>query len=518
MSSSGTNGGVIVVGAGIGGLAAAAELAAKGVAVTVVEAQATPGGKLREVPAGITPGAPLLDAGPTVFTMRWVFDALFDALGTSTESELDLKPASILARHGWNADRLDLFADIDRTADAIGAFAGAKDAAGYRRLCADSRRMFEILDHSFMQAPAPTMHGLIGGVGVGGIFGLRHIRPFTTLWQALGDYFTDPRLRQLFGRYSTYCGSSPFQAPATLLLVTYVEQAGVWFVEGGMHRLARAIEGAAMRHGARFRYAAPVAEILVERGRVAGVRLASGERLEASAVIANTDISALAKGLLGAGVGKAVHGTALPRRSLSAVTFCMTAKATGFPLVRHNVFFSSDYQREFTDIFQHHSVPGDPTVYVCAQDRGDTGEQEAAGAERLFCLINAPATGDVSTPVEIEQCTTRLHAVLARSGLQLEVEQDAMTVTTPTSFEQLFPATGGALYGPASHGWQASFQRPGVKTKLPGLYLAGGSAHPGPGVPMATLSGRMAAQALLKDRASMPRSRLAAITGGMSTR
>jgi 1-hydroxycarotenoid 3,4-desaturase len=509
---------VIVVGAGIGGLAAAAELAAKGVPVTVVEAQAAPGGKLREVPAGPAAGAPALDAGPTVFTMRWVFDALFDALGTSTESELELQPATILARHAWNADRLDLFAAIDRSADAIGSFAGAKDAAGYRRLCADSQRMFEILDQSFMQAPAPTMHGLIGGVGVGGILGLRHIRPFTTLWQALGDYFTDPRLRQLFGRYSTYCGSSPFQAPATLMLVTHVEQAGVWFVAGGMHRLARAIEGAAVRHGARFRYASPVAEILVGRGRVTGVRLASGERLEAGAVIANTDISALAKGLLGAGIGKAVPGTPLARRSLSAVTFCMAARATGFSLIRHNVFFSGDYEREFTDIFQRRSVPDDPTVYVCAQDRGDSGEPEAAGTERLFCLINAPATGDVSTPVEIDRCTTRLQAVLARSGLQLEVAPDAMTVTTPTDFEQLFPATGGALYGPASHGWQASFQRPGVKTRLKGLYLAGGSAHPGPGVPMATLSGRMAAQALLKDRASMPRSRLAAITGGMSTR
>ena len=494
---------VIVIGAGIGGLAAAAELAAKGLEVTVVEAQPAPGGKLREVPVG---QGLRLDAGPTVFTMRWVFEALFDALGTSLEAELPLHPAEILARHAWDETRLDLFASIDRSADAIGDLAGAKDAKGYRQLCADSRRMFEILDHSFMQAAAPSMKGLVGGVGIGGVFGLRHIRPFTTLWQALGDYFQDQRLRQLFGRYATYCGSSPFLAPATLLLVTHVEQVGVWLVEGGMHRLARTVETVACRHGARFRYASPAAEILVEAGRVRGVRLASGERLAADAVIANTDTAALATGRLGPAVTKAVPAVPPARRSLSAVTFVMAAEVRGFPLVHHNVFFSKDYPLEFEEIFGHGRVPADPTVYVCAQDRGLAGATERAGLERVFALINAPARGDAGPPPDdaVLVYTERLHRVLARSGLELAMAPEDRVVTTPADFDRYFPATGGALYGPASHGWQASFQRPGVKTKLPGLYLAGGSVHPGPGIPMATLSGRMAAAALLADLGQRP--------------
>jgi len=489
---------VIVIGAGIGGLAAAAELAARGLAVTVLEARSTPGGKIRQVPVG--PGL-RLDAGPTVFTMRWVFEGLFEALGTSLEAELALHPAEILARHAWDDARLDLYASIDRSADAIGAFAGAEDARGYRRLCADSRRMFEILDRSFMQAAAPSMKGLVGGVGIGGIFGLRHIRPFTTLWQALGDYFRDQRLRQLFGRYATYCGSSPFQAPATLLLVTHVEQVGVWLVEGGMHRLARAVEGLASRHGARFLYGTPAAEILVEGGRVVGVRLASGERLAADAVVANTDVAALATGRLGPAVEKTVPALLPARRSLSAVTFVMAAEVGGFPLVHHNVFFSTDYPAEFEEIFGHGRVPADPTVYICAQDRGLAGETERTGLERVFALINAPARGDEAPSLAsaVADYTERLHRVLARSGLELAVAPEDCVVTTPADFDRYFPATGGALYGPASHGWQASFQRPGVKTKLPGLYLAGGSVHPGPGIPMATLSGRMAARALLAD-------------------
>ena len=489
---------VIVIGAGIGGLTAAAELAARGLQVTVVEAQPTPGGKLREVPVG---GGLRVDGGPTVFTMRWVFEALFEALGTSVEAELELRPATILARHAWDEARLDLFADIDRSADAIGAFAGAEEAKGYRRLCADSQRMFRILDQSFMQAAAPSMQGLVNGVGIGGLLELRHIRPFSTLWRALGDYFGDQRLRQLFARYATYCGSSPFQAPATLMLVTHVEQAGVWLLDGGMHSLARTMDTIARRHGADFRYTSPATEILVEAGRIAGVRLASGERLAADAVIANTDTAALATGRLGAAVAKAVPTVEPSKRSLSAVTFAMAARVRGFPLVRHNVFFSRDYPGEFRDIVSHGRLPEDPTIYVCAQDRGDDDADPAAGLERVFALINAPASGD-SKPLSsgaIEACTARLHTILGRSGLHLEAAPDSLVVTTPSDFDRLFPATGGALYGPASHGWQASFQRPGVKTRLAGLYLAGGSVHPGPGVPMAALSGRLAAAALLAD-------------------
>jgi 1-hydroxycarotenoid 3,4-desaturase len=494
---------VIVIGAGIGGLTAAAELAARGLRVTVVEAQATPGGKLREVPVG---GGLRVDGGPTVFTMRWVFEALFEALGTSLEAELALRPATILARHAWDTSKLDLYAEIDRSAEAIGDFAGAKEARGYRRLCADSQRMFQILDQSFMQAAAPSMQGLLSGAGFGGVLGLRHIRPFTTLWRALGDYFEDQRLRQLFARYATYCGSSPFQAPATLMLVTHVEQAGVWLLDGGMHSLARTMDAIARRHGAAFRYLAEASEILVEAGRVAGVRLASGERLAAEAVIANTDTAALASGRLGVAVTRAVPSVEPSKRSLSAVTFAMAARPRGFPLVRHNVFFSRDYPGEFQDIHKHDRLPEDPTVYVCAQDRGDDDTVPPAGPERIFALINAPASGD-SRPLTagaIEACTARLHAVLGRSGLELEAAPESVTLTTPTDFDRLFPATGGALYGPASHGWQASFQRPGVKTRLAGLYLAGGSVHPGPGVPMATLSGRLAAASLLADLGRRP--------------
>ena len=283
------------------------------------------------------------------------------------------------------------------------------------------------------------------------------------------------------------------------MLIAHVEQEGVWLVEGGMHRVAASLAGIATAHGARFRYGAEVAEVTVERGRAAGLRLQGGERIEADAVVANVDAAAFAEGLLGNAARAAV-----PRpvaRSLSALTWAMVAETEGFPLSRHTVFFSADYAAEFRDLFARGRLPAAPTVYVCAQDRDDHGAAPA-GPERLLVLVNAPPTGDSNAfpQREIDPCETAAFGLMKRCGLR--VTRHHQVVTTPSGWARRFPATGGALYGAPPHGWAASFARPGSRTALPGLYLAGGSAHPGAGVPMATMSGRQAAASLLADLAA----------------
>jgi 1-hydroxycarotenoid 3,4-desaturase len=204
--------------------------------------------------------------------------------------------------------------------------------------------------------------------------------------------------------------------------------------------------------------------------------------------------------LLGEEVTGAAPATPPARRSLSAVTWCLDTRTSGFPLTRHNVFFSKDYPAEFEAIFGRRELPHDPTVYVCAQDRGDDGAND--GPDRLLCLVNAPADGDRQLPGEaaIAACGERAFALMERCGLRIDRSSGPEIVTGPAGFERLFPASGGALYGPASHGSMASFQRAGARTKLPGLYLAGGSVHPAPGVPMAAISGKLAVAALMEDR------------------
>jgi 1-hydroxycarotenoid 3,4-desaturase len=507
---------VVIIGGGSGGLSAAIRLAAAGCEVTVLERAAQVGGKMR----GLAVAGRIIDSGPTVFTMRWVFDELFAASGSDLAAHVTLTPLEVLARHAWDAgSQFDLFADEERTVAAIGAFAGAAEARRYRTFCADSRRIFELLERPFLRRARPSLPALLTAGGVRGALAMRHIEPFTTLWRGLGRYFHDGRLRQLFARYATYCGASPFAAPATLMLVAHVERAGVWSVAGGLGALAAALAARATALGAVIRTGTEVAEVGIGGGRVRGVRLASGEHLAADAVIVNADVSALGDGRFGKAVRRAVAPVPRRARSLSAMTFSCVGAARGFPLARHNVFFSGDYRAEF-DALGRGAMPADPTVYVCAQDRDD-GEAVADGApERLLLLINAPANGDSHAydAREVDQCAQRTLTRLQQCGLDLTMAPADRLPTTPADFARLFPATGGALYGRSSHGWTASFRRPGVRTVIPGLYLAGGSSHPGPGVPMAALAGQSAAQALLSDRISAARSAPMAMRGGMSTR
>lgn len=512
---------IVVIGAGMGGLAAAIGLAGHGYDVLVLEKEDAPGGKARHV----TVGDAAIDAGPTVFTMKWVFDRLLEGSDQRLEDVVDIAMADILARHFWtDGTRLDLHADIDRSAEAIAAFSDDANASGYRRFCADSGRMFETLKEPFMAGQRPNMAEFLWRIGPFSIQRHLALRPFSTIWSALGGYFPDPRLRQLFARYSTYVGSSPFMTPATLMLVAHVEQDGVFMVDGGMHALAKGLVRLGEARGVRYRFGAGVARIVTHEDRiVTGVVLDDGQAIEASAVVFNGDVSALADGTLGTAAMAAKCTPVEPaKRSLSAMVWTGLMDVPDFPLAHHNVFFAPDYDDEFGAIFDRRAMTDAPTVYICAQDRTSDGTlsetARARGTERVLMLINAPGDGDMREydDEEAETCLTRTLTQLARCGLTLDRTAFDAKVTTPATFDRLFPGSGGALYGRASHGWLASFQRPGARTALKGLYLAGGSVHPGPGVPMATLSGMLAADAFLSDRFLTPSFLSAAISGGMS--
>jgi 1-hydroxycarotenoid 3,4-desaturase len=519
---------VIVVGAGMGGLVSALLLAVNGLDVTLVEQHSHAGGKMRQIDG--------VDSGPTVFTMRWILEQVFSKAGASIDERLDLYQLDTLARHTWksgegeNPKTLDLYADHKRTVDAIGAFSGPDEARRFEKFCKEARRIYQTLEGPYIRSERPSFLGLTKDLRFSGLASLASLGPFASLWKNLGKQFQDPRLQQLFARYATYCGASPWQAPATLMLIADVEMQGVWGVTGGMSRVAQVLAELAQEKGVTIRYQTSATELMVQHSKVFGLMVSSAgqsEFLAADTVIYNGDVSALAQGFLGEAAKSAVPFESLEKRlrkrSLSAVTYSMHAKTSGMDLVQHNVFFTSNYKQEFSDVFSQGRLPRAGTVYLCAQDRNGVGVKTNSNSEqeRLLMLINAPAVGDLASAQnafnkkELELCSQTHFNLLQACGLTIDAS--SITVTTPIQFNQLFPGTGGALYGQASHGWMNQFERMGATTRISGLFLAGGSVHPGPGVPIAAMSGQLAAETVLANRGSTKRLGRVVIAGGMST-
>ena len=498
---------IVVIGAGIGGLSAALPLVHAGAEVTIVERAATPGGKMRQVNG--------VDAGPTVLTLRAVFDDLFEQAGEALDQHVQLIPQDILARHWWpDSGPLDLFADGARSADAVGAFAGARAAEEFRRFSARAKTLFDGFHGPVMTAPDPSLGALT-----------RHVlsqpqlipamAPLSTLTGLLRRSFTDPRLRQLFGRYATYVGGSPDRSPALLSLIWEAEAAGVWCVRGGMHALARALAGLIEAKGGQFRYNTHVRRILADSDGVTGVELAGGEVLPAAQVVFNGDPRALATGLLGDGVAQVAPQTARTPRSLSATVWSFRSRPRGPELVHHNVFFCADPRDEFGAIARG-ELPREASLYICAEDRGQGSPVPAD--ERFEIIRNAPPlTARAAQPEDFQRCHDRTFRTLDRFGLHFTPEPGPGALTTPRGFETLFPGSAGSLYGQSPHGMTAALARPTAVTRVPGLVLCGGGCHPGAGVPMAALSGRHAAAAILTGRTSTSRSRRTAMPGGTST-
>lgn len=505
---------VVVIGAGMGGLAAAMRLAHAGLDVTVVEAQDAPGGKMRTVPTAAGPA----DAGPTVLTLRPLLEQVFAEAGARLADHVTLRAETVLARHFWpDGSRLDLLADAEASAAAVRELAGPVAEAEFRAFSAEAARLFAAFDGPVMRAARPGLAGLTAQV-VANPGLIPALAPQRTLSRHLARRFTDPRLRQLFGRYATYVGGSPHASPAVLGLIWSAEAQGVWAVEGGMHRLAQAMAGVAAARGARFRYGVAVARIEVQQGRIAAVHLADGSRLPAGQVVFNGDPAALTGGLLGRGVERAVPRSAAHPRSLSAWVWAFAAQPAGPDLSHHNVFFGADPATEFGPI-AHGQMPEDPTLYICAQDRGAGARPDGptGGPERFEIIMNAPPML-APLPDEAETCRTRTFRRLAGFGLTFDPTPGTGSLTGPSGFHRLFPGSHGSLYGRSPHGLMATFRRATARSCVPGLYLAGGGVHPGAGVAMAATSGRHAAAAILTDLALRLKSPRTATPGGTSTR
>ncbi len=498
---------VIIVGAGIGGLAAALRLSHAGCAVTVLDMHDAPGGKMRTLPSAAGP----VDAGPTVLTMRPVFEALFADCGLALNEHLTLEPLDVIARHYWDDGTcFDLMADRAATVENVTSVFGGSAAKQYSRFADRAARLFEAFDAPMMQTQAPRQADLTARV-------LRQPRliadmaPWRTMARDLAASFREPRLAQLFGRYATYVGGSPYASPAIMSLISDAEAQGVWTVKGGMHRLAQVLQEQATATGAQFIFNTEVTRIVKQGGAVTAVE-AGHDRFDADVVLFNGDPRALQIGALGQGVQDAAPEVATTPRSLSAYVQAFAAQPSGPALAHHTVFFGKLADTEFNTLASDR-MPDDPTLYVCAQDHGTAA---ADALQRFEIIMNAPPV--LRAPEEEKpRCQTLMFNRLKAFGLRFTPTPGPETLTIPAGFEALCPHSMGSLYGRSPHGMMAAFKRPTVRTAIRGLYLTGGGVHPGAGVPMATLSARHAAAAIMRDQTLTSTSRPTVMHGGMST-
>ncbi|HVF49372.1 MAG TPA: phytoene desaturase family protein [Pyrinomonadaceae bacterium] len=488
---------VNIIGAGLGGLAAAIRLAARGVRVKVFERNSTVGGKVNIH----TSGGYTFDTGASLLTMRHVVADLFESAGRRLEDYLELEPLEPICRYLWpDGAQLDASTDIARTEAGIRKIAPA-DAEGFRRFLADARRKYEVAERTFLAHSLNDLPRLLRPRYARDLAALSSMR---TLSAHVASYFRSPSLRQLFNRFATYNGSSPYRAPATFALIPHVEFGlGAWYVRGGMYQLPTALARLAGELGVELRTGAEVERIIVRAGRVRGVGLASGEVHECDALVANTDASETYLRLL----EPEARGTAVARRlargepSCSGFVVLAGTRRRYEHLAHHNIFFSSDYRAEFDAIFKDLRPAREPTVYVCATSRTDAS-QAPAGHENLFVLVNAPATSD-RTRWDSEKDAYRDSVMrrLESFGLtDLRASVDYEHVITPADFQSIYHAHRGSIYGLSSNSLMSAFLRPPNRARhLRGLYLAGGTTHPGGGIPLVLLSGKMAAELLIRD-------------------
>jgi diapolycopene oxygenase len=491
---------VVVIGAGLGGLSAGIALAAQGKKVCILEKNSRAGGKMDEVHLG----AYRFDTGPSLMTMKFVLDTLFQSAGKKTEDYLDLIPLPIICRYFYpDGTQVDALPDVERMAAQLPEKLRA-DQKALLRYMEYSKRIYDLTADLFLFDSIQNPKHLLNPKAWNTLWNIRDIDAFRTVHAANTAFFSTPHLQQLFDRYATYNGSDPYQAPATLNIIPHVEYTlGSWYVKGGIYRITEALIRLAESLNIDIQYDTPVSQIQHDGKQVLGLSTQSGESIACKHVVSNADVVHTFSHLI-QGFPKKTKRLQQAEPSCSGLVFLWAMNRTFPELAHHNILFSADYETEFRQIFKAGTAPTDPTVYISITAKSDP-EHAPEGCENWFVLVNMPwiENGKTNTQEEIEGIRQAIFRKAKAMGLgDIEAHIVAEQIISPSDLRDKTLTNKGSIYGLSSNDRNAAFKRQdNIASELKGLYFAGGSAHPGGGMPLALLSGMNAAKWILKSRA-----------------
>ncbi|GIW75050.1 MAG: phytoene desaturase [Phycisphaerae bacterium] len=503
---------LLIVGAGVGGLAAAIRCRGMGHDVLVLEKNSRVGGKLnrRLIPHPKRPHErPFrFDTGPSLLTLPLVFADLFSFVGKDVRDYLSIIRLDPVSRFVW-ADKqtLELGNGREQLLNSVKQLS-PRDVHGMKRFLDYGQHIWKLSGEFFLtRAPEQAFQGEGAFSPWNTIRALSipfRIGMFKKYADLIDQLIRSPRLRQVLYQYATYSGSSPFLAPATLAVIAHVElDQGGWYIQGGLYRLAEAMEKVAREIGVQIQTDTTVTQILVDNSsghpKVTGVRLSDDSTLSADAVIVNADVVYTYQHLIEPQYRRRFSDDRLKRLEPggSGMVLCLGVEGTYPQLAHHTKFMPDDYTSDLRAMFETHTIPEDPCIYVCASTRTDPS-QAPPNCENLFVLCSAPALdGRIDWTVEGPKYRDRIiHQLEHRFGLtdlsqRIVVEEHF----TPIDLQRLYNAHAGSIYGISGNGIRQAFLRPPNRDReIQGLFFAGGATHPGGGLPLVALSGKIASE------------------------
>ncbi len=494
---------VIVIGAGMGGMAAAARLARAGLSVEVFEASDRIGGKCRTEWIGDY----AFDTGPSLLTIPAVYRDLFKKTGKRLELVKEIEPVDPAFAYHFADGTSFNFANVDlpQICQTLDRTLGKKAGDEWHAIMQRAEAMWDVARGPFIESELPSIPALLRRKGF--LKELKQIAPFTSLDQITDHYTSNPYLKKIIHRYATYTGSDPRKAPAVLLTIAFVEITfGAWHVKGGLGTLAQALADRCNDLGVTFHLNTPVEKINTESGIAKSITVA-GQVIEADYIISNADSEITFNSLISSqekGAKRERRKLRKATRSLAGFSLLLgldNSKVKGdLPeLSHHNVFFPEEYDAEFIDIFDKNQPVEDPTIYICAPR--DSSMVKGENKEAWFVLVNAPRHDPENGwdwTKEPEKYAAKILAKLDSLGLKVSERLDLMEFRTPYDLEVSANAPGGSIYGTSSNGSRAAFTRAKNTSDIENLYCVGGSAHPGGGLPLVGMSGELVAEAIIK--------------------